>query len=45
MPFQGVLGILGILGLAWLITENRRKIKLWPALLDLSYSSVWRWFC
>jgi len=29
MPFQGVLGLLLIVGIAWLLSEDRRKVRYW----------------
>ncbi len=40
MPFQGVLGVLFILFFAWAISENRRKVEVWPVIIGLTLQFV-----
>jgi CNT family concentrative nucleoside transporter len=35
MPFQGILGLIALGAFAWVVSENRRRIKIHPILIGL----------
>jgi len=35
MPFQGILGLIALGAFAWIVSENRRRIKIHPILIGL----------